>query len=322
MAIKSLDISKETESYQKLLGKQEGSVFNSPEWLKIYGEHLKLYGIYNNNNELTGSFYFFTKKKYGAEFSICPPFSPHNGLFYENRAENSANINTFNKAVLTETAEFIDKMGAKLLIFTLPSGVLETQPFIWKKMEVKVKYTYHIDLSLTREELWANLSSEKRKSVNKAEKDSLQIEKSEDMKPVKEMIMKTFGRKEISKNIDLFDKILFEFAKPENSFAFVARQDGKAIAATFCVHDKNASYYLFGGYDAESKHHGAGVMCMWQSILHAKKLGLKTFDFEGSMIPEVEKYFREFGGTLVPYYSVSKASLPVETIMKLTGKSI
>ena len=55
---------------------------------------------------------------------------------------------------------------------------------------------------------------------------------------------------------------------------------------------------------------------MWQSILHAKKLGIEVFDFEGSMLVEVEKYFREFGGELVPYYTVNKAGLPIEMLMK------
>jgi hypothetical protein len=76
-------------------------------------------------------------------------------------------------------------------------------------------------------------------------------------------------------------------------------------------------YYLFGGYDSSQKHHGAGVSCMWNSILKAKELGLGIFDFEGSMLPEVEKYFREFGGTLKPYYSASKTSAVMNVILKL-----
>jgi hypothetical protein len=55
---------------------------------------------------------------------------------------------------------------------------------------------------------------------------------------------------------------------------------------------------------------------MWKSILHARQLGLRTFDFEGSMIPEVERYFREFGGKLIPYYEISKAKFPVNLLMR------
>jgi len=59
---------------------------------------------------------------------------------------------------------------------------------------------------------------------------------------------------------------------------------------------------------------------MWQSILLAREKGLKTFDFEGSMIPEVEKYFREFGGTLIPYYVAYKAPTALKLILKLNKR--
>ena len=84
----------------------------------------------------------------------------------------------------------------------------------------------------------------------------------------------------------------------------IAYNENKAVAATFCVHDKKTAYYLFGGYDVLNKHHGAGVSTMWNCMMHAKREGLNIFDFEGSMIPEVEKYFREFGGELIRYYRV------------------
>jgi lipid II:glycine glycyltransferase (peptidoglycan interpeptide bridge formation enzyme) len=313
--IKELDINKDRPAYERLCSSQNATVFNSMDWLGLF-DRIKLFGIFNNNKELIGAFYFYSYKKYGLDLNICPPFTPHNGLFFENRAENSANINSFNKNIVSEVAEFVNKMNSKLLVFVLPAGQMETQPFTWKDMEVKVKYTYHVDLGKSEEQLLADLSSEKRKSLNKAKADGLNIEKTADMKVVKEVVLKTFARKQISRNIEHFDKILFNFAKEENSFAYVAYQENSPIAASFCVHDKQASYYLFGGYDSVQKHHGAGVSCMWQSILHAKQIGLKTFDFEGSMIPEVEKYFREFGGTLVPYYHVGKIRFPLNIAYK------
>ncbi len=319
MGIELLNIKKDAAAYETLEGKLKPSVFNSLRWLSMFG-HLKLYGIFNDNHELIGAFYFYSFKKYGFPLNITPPFTPHNGLFFENRAENSANINSFNKNIIDEVSEFIDKMNSKLTVFTLPAGSLETQPFSWKNMEVKVKYTYQIDLDQSEETLLANLSSEKRKSLNKAKSDELEIVKETDMKVVKEVILKTFSRKQISKNMNYFDKILFEFANNTNAIAFVAYRDKKPIASTFCVNDSGTAYYLFGGYDSGSKHHGAGVSCMWQSILYAKQIGLKTFDFEGSMIPEVEKYFRGFGGKLVPYYAVYKASLPLKVLLKLSTR--
>jgi hypothetical protein len=63
-------------------------------------------------------------------------------------------------------------------------------------------------------------------------------------------------------------------------------------------------------------HRGAGVSCLEHCILYAKRLGLEVFDFEGSMMPEVESYFRSFGPRMVPYYTINKGRLPLELVLK------
>jgi len=45
-----------------------------------------------------------------------------------------------------------------------------------------------------------------------------------------------------------------------------------------------------------------------EGILWADKTGLKCFDFEGSMIPAVESFYRQFGGKLQPYHLIWKKS--------------
>ena len=43
----------------------------------------------------------------------------------------------------------------------------------------------------------------------------------------------------------------------------------------------------------------------------------KVFDFEGSMIPQIEKYFRGFGGELTPYFVLQKNNWMGSTMLKL-----
>jgi hypothetical protein len=71
------------------------------------------------------------------------------------------------------------------------------------------------------------------------------------------------------------------------------------------------------GYDDGNKHHGAGALALWHAIQHAKSLNLKRFDFEGSMIKPIEKYFRGFGGELAPYFRISRANFGLEVILKI-----
>lgn len=81
-------------------------------------------------------------------------------------------------------------------------------------------------------------------------------------------------------------------------------------------------YNIIAGYNKDLAHHGAGAIAIWEAIKYAKSLGLKIFDFEGSMIPQIETYFRGFGGYLETYSSVHKALLPIEIVLKIVKRNI
>jgi lipid II:glycine glycyltransferase (peptidoglycan interpeptide bridge formation enzyme) len=94
----------------------------------------------------------------------------------------------------------------------------------------------------------------------------------------------------------------------------------------YIVWDKDTCYYLLGGYDPERSHSGASALAMWEAIKYAKnELKLSKFDFEGSMVPAIEMFFRKFGGEITPYYSVQwikPSSRPLIQFRKLIGNTL
>jgi lipid II:glycine glycyltransferase (peptidoglycan interpeptide bridge formation enzyme) len=298
------------------LASKLGSVFNQTAWLSIYDNKLTVLGIYNQNNELIGAFNIHTGQKFFLTYAMVPPFSPSNGLFLVNPALSQNGKITFEKSVHEAIQKYLKDSKFLLVLSSFPTSINDMQVYFWNQYKVIPNYTYQIDLNQSEQALFECLSSEKRKSIRKAIKDELVIEMCNNNQVVFDLISKTFKRKDKSVNDALIQKILFGFAQSHNSFAFVAFQNAKPIACTFVIYYGTTSYYLFGGYDDQLKHHGAGPVCMWQSMLHAKSLGIKTFDFEGSMLQEVERYFREFGGQLVSYFTIQKAWLPLEWLLK------
>ena len=47
-----------------------------------------------------------------------------------------------------------------------------------------------------------------------------------------------------------------------------------------------------------------------------------VFKKERQSLPQIERYFRGFGGQLTPYYRVNKASLPIEILLKFIKREI
>jgi hypothetical protein len=70
-----------------------------------------------------------------------------------------------------------------------------------------------------------------------------------------------------------------------------------------------------GGSDPELRNSGANSLCMWEAIKFASTV-TKAFDFEGSMIESVERFFRAFGARQVPYFQISKINSPFVKIYR------
>ncbi|WP_317897478.1 GNAT family N-acetyltransferase [Aurantibacillus circumpalustris] len=315
-------VNKNSDNYSKLLAfvEKHNVFFSSMKWTSIYSsDNLHQCAILNNNNDVIGCFVYYSFKKSVFKFIITPPYSPNIDLFYVNPAVSIVGANSFNKDLIQLLVSYFESLKVPYININLPYDVIDTQPFIWEGFTSKVRYTYLINLSLEKEKLWDNLSSEKRKSVNKAIKDKVVVKETQDYKLVYSLILKSLERNDKNRNPEILENILFSFSNAKNSFAFVAYNNDVAIGATYCVFNKEKAIYLFGGFDSENKHHGAGVQCMWYSILKARELNLKYFDFEGSMNANIERYFREFGGELKPYFCIEKIRPTLNSLLNLKG---
>ena len=60
-----------------------------------------------------------------------------------------------------------------------------------------------------------------------------------------------------------------------------------------------------GGADPRLRNSGANSLCMWEAISFSSTVS-EQFDFEGSMLEPVERFFRAFGARQVPYFEVTK----------------
>ena len=80
--------------------------------------------------------------------------------------------------------------------------------------------------------------------------------------------------------------------------------------------DTHAVYYLFGGAGTAGRG-DTGSWGMWACLCHFKQAGIPLFDFEGSMIPEIERYFRSFGGTLVTHFAIEKKSTLQKAVSRI-----
>ena len=59
-----------------------------------------------------------------------------------------------------------------------------------------------------------------------------------------------------------------------------------------------------GGGDPKLRKSGATSLLLWEAI-NRQPLGVQVFDFEGSMIEPIERFFRAFGAVQTPYFEIT-----------------
>ena len=248
------------------LALEVGSIFNTTYWTKTFGNGIQHYGIYNKGNELIGGFLIYKEKRFGMSIYRNPPFTPEIGPFFKVNAKNPVSVLDIHKRCLSSMTDFIEKLPHSIITLSLNKNIIDMQPFLWGKIKVSPVYTYLLNLAMSIEDIWKGMSSERRKNINKGLKDGLIVKQLTNYEIIRSLVLKTFFRQRMRINEFYLNKILFEFANSKNSFAFATYKNDNIFACSFCIYDKYTAYYLFGGYDSENKHHGAGTLSMWEAI--------------------------------------------------------
>ena len=97
---------------------------------------------------------------------------------------------------------------------------------------------------------------------------------------------------------------------------FAKDEKGEIQAALYIVWDENSAYYLVSGANPEYRNSGAGSLLTWEAIKFASTI-TKRFDFEGSIIEPIERFFRSFGSVQKPFFNITKTNSIVLKILKL-----
>jgi hypothetical protein len=85
------------------------------------------------------------------------------------------------------------------------------------------------------------------------------------------------------------------------------------------VWDPKRTYYLVGGGDPDLRSSGAPALLCWESIRFASTRSV-AFDFEGSILEQIERVFRAFGGKLVPYNCIMKFPRLLKTYLAASNR--
>jgi hypothetical protein len=213
-----------------------------------------------------------------------------------------------------ESAYHREAQALRLLVEQLPAPWIFDQqldpdfsnglPFYQQGFHLSTRYTYLIDDLLFPQHIFQEMEGNTRKNIRKAQRLTT-INKQGSLEELYHLITLSFQRQGKKppfspKQLQIADACL---AKRDMRFIYIASDGQNAHAGVYLVRDHKKTTLLLAGTHPQYRQSGALYFLLWEAIKDAAKY-TPAFDFEGSMIPPIERVFRSFGARRVPYLRV------------------
>ena len=296
---------------------------HSAQWLDSYGEQLYHVIVWNESDEIVAALQTFRFTKVSFNFYIDPPLTPNcNLLVSPPNSSHAASEQSYMRKIMEALADFLPRLNHAVSL-SFPNTFIDFHPFIQKGITVKPRYTYILEIEQKSEDdLLNNLSRERRYSVRRGLREELDTYNCNDSKLLIHLASKSYNRSGGKFNASLAHTLVERSIAAGSGHVHVSSLGGRPLAAVFYLNDGKAARYILGGVDYDHAHEHAHALTLFKSIAHASEHGCTKFDFCGSMLPGIEKYFRDFGGILTPYFQIANSTRLVQLGLRLSGRSL
>ncbi|MFT7184312.1 MAG: peptidoglycan pentaglycine glycine transferase (the first glycine) [Oceanicoccus sp.] len=190
----------------------------------------------------------------------------------------------------------------------------EAWPVNLKKVKASYlpRHTLMIDLSLSEDEILAQMAQKGRYNIKKSAKTGVKIRESgpEGLSAFYEILKITGDRDGFSHHKEEFYEQFLSLLEG-NAELFLAEIDGETAGGMLVTYFGDRATYYFGASSSKHRKLMAPYSLQWQAIREAKKRGCAWYDFFG-IAPEdqpkhplkgVTQFKTRFGGKRVEYYN-------------------
>ncbi|QCS49049.1 GNAT family N-acetyltransferase [Picosynechococcus sp. PCC 11901] len=307
------------QTCNQLKTKGANCIFQQPWWLDAVSPDTWSAIEIEKNNRLIARFPYVIRQKYGLTMLTMPKLTQTLGPWLEPSKAKYAKQLSQQKDIMNEVISRLPSHDYFCQNFHY--SVTNWLPFYWQGFTQTTRYTYVLEKLDNLEQVWAGFQENIRREIRKATK-KVKVKTNLDIETFLNVNSLTFQRqgKKLPYTRELVQRLDTACLKYQARQIFFAEDaQGRIHAAIYIVWDENSAYYLMGGADPELRNSGSTSLLMWEAIQFAATV-TKKFDFEGSMIEPVERFFRAFGAKQVPYFQVTRMSRRMKLLM--TGREM
>lgn len=301
-----LDYVKDDQQWDALVtAAPAGTVFHTSSWSCASPHSFVRIGVFNDRELCAGAILQINTQGTGTLGTLAPYLGPvfaaSSGLSAYARDERAARSLTQGIKAAVPQATF----------FTSPW--LDTlQPLLMGGYTAQLLYTRVVSLR-DLEKVQAEFSPSLRRNIKAAERGGMISVLSADPSALLPLVRLSFSRQDsdIWFSMDEAEHCMKNLvAEGKATFIYALAGDGAAVAGIGMTWDQRRAYYILGGHDHTTPHGGGMSVALWRAMQFTRlELGLMEFDLEGSHIPGVARFFRQFGGRWRPFYYVKEGAV-------------
>lgn len=276
-------------------------IFHENWWLDIVGLNgWEQVEVKYNSNVIVRMPYILKKLgpiKYITQDNYSPYLGPHFYIADSNKNEKIEDGDYYK--ILNELINKLPKHDIFYQKFS--SNIDNMLPWLWHNYDVNVRYTNRIHSE-------NKFSQKTLGSINKAKREGLEVVEYFDIELLCEYQIQKFRQQKIKYPYEQKVMIkIYEEAKKRNVGKLYASIDSKKQihATNFVLGNSDIKYYLFAASNPNLNTNGSQQICISKAIKEAIVEGA-IFDFEGSMVQGIEKFYRGFNPEKTTYYSAKK----------------
>jgi hypothetical protein len=221
-----------------------------------------------------------SKKKYGLYYLTQPFFTQQLGIFSNNIIDNKL------------VKKFVGKIPYHIYRINL------NEENVYEKAIALPNYV--LDLHLNYEDIRKNFSENTKRNIKKAEKLGLSMK---NINPTDFFhFFKEINAEKYKKLLPVLEKIVFCKNSAVKLYS-VVNQESRVVAANLTLQTDNRIINLVPVSNSEGREQSA----MFFLLDHLIRQNAETeaiFDFEGSKIESIAKFYQGFGARFKPYYPI------------------
>jgi hypothetical protein len=296
-------------------------IFSQPWWLDtVCGKDNWDVAVVERGDSVVGSMPYYKRRFMGLLMLTQPPLTQMLGHWISPSEAKYAKALGREMEVMNELIDRLPKFDYFLQHWHYRNT--NWLPFHQNGFNQVTRYSYIVEGIEDQKGVWNGLKENIRTDIRKAE-NRFRLNACDDLSidDFLELIKMTYKRQglQLPHEENAIRKLDRACKEQMCRKIWIARdEDGRHHAGVYVIWDKNSAYYLMAGANPTLKNSGAMSFITWEAIKHAATV-TNRFDFMGSMISRIERYFRGFGAIQTPYFKITKTN---SILLKLTEKSI